>query len=122
MRILLILLTLVAAPAWAEWVKVEESNIANFYIDPATIRKDGNMRRVWMVRDLKERNKAGERSNRFLGEYDCKDERYRLLSHSAHTETMLGGNVLYSGDVTDNWSYIPPGSVIVTVLKIVCAK
>jgi len=42
MRVALIaLLMLATAPAWAEWVKVDETDEVVIYVDPATIRKDG---------------------------------------------------------------------------------
>ena len=39
-------LLLVTGSAWAEWVLVAEGNTANLYIDPSTIRKDGNLVKV----------------------------------------------------------------------------
>ena len=55
MRVVLVaLLMLATIPAWAEWLKVEENDIGTvFYLDPATIRKDGDLRRVWGLQDLK---------------------------------------------------------------------
>ena len=52
--VLCLLLSLVAAPAWAEWVQVSETDHAFYYIDPATIRKDGNLRKFWTIADLKQ--------------------------------------------------------------------
>ena len=87
MRIVLIAwLILVATPAWAEWVKVSESDGLTGYVDPATIRKNGNLRRVWEIQDLKARGtKFGELSRRVLNEYDCKEERMRTLSATFHS-------------------------------------
>ena len=120
--ILTLLLTLAAAPAWAEWVKVSETDEVTFYIDPATIRKDGNLRRVWEIQDLKKRDKGGVMSRRGLFEYDCKDERDRVLSFSAHSDPMAGGKVLFSLNEPDKWDYIPPRTVSQTRMQFVCAK
>ena len=64
MRIILCLLALLAAPARAEWVAVSESNDLVAYIEPATIRKNGNFRKVWQVQDLKQRDEHGAMSRR----------------------------------------------------------
>jgi hypothetical protein len=122
MRVLLCLLAFVSAPAWAEWVRVDGTNIANHYIDPTTIKKDGNLRRVWDLQDLKQRDEDGKMSIRTLVEYDCKEDRLRPLSFSTHSERMGGGNVLFTVDIDGKWAYIAPETVAATKLKVVCAK
>jgi hypothetical protein len=122
MRILLCLLALVAAPAWAEWVKVDETDEMTFYIDPAKIKKGGNLRRVWELQDLKQRDNDGEMSRRGLQEYDCEEERSRVLSMSTHSEAMTGGKVIMSGELNGKWKYIAPNTVSATVLSFVCAR
>lgn len=126
MRIILcFLLTLVAAPAWAEWVKVGVANDGRFtfYIDPDSIRKDGNLRKVWEIQDRRQRDKDGVMSWRARSEYDCKEEQTRILALSKHSEPMAGGETLWSrhGDAGE-WSDIPPGSIVESALKRVCAK
>ena len=123
MRIILcFLLALVAAPAWAEWVKVAATDTSTFYIDPASIRKDGNLRKVWQINDLNQRHKDGEMSRRVRMEFDCKQERSRSIAISTHSDPMAGGVTLSSGDGSGEWSAIPPDSISGTVLKRVCAK
>ena len=70
--VLAALLLLATIPAWAEWVRLGETDTAIHYLDPATIRKDSNLRRVWELQDLKVRLPDGELSRRTLFEYDCK--------------------------------------------------
>ena len=120
--ILCLLLALAAVPAWAEWVRADETDSAITYIDPATIRKDGNLRRVWEIQNLKQRHKHGEMSRRGLFEYDCKDERSRILSFSTHSDAMARGNTIVSLNEPDTWVYAPPGTPIQTIMRIVCAK
>jgi hypothetical protein len=124
-KLLLTLLTtlMLTGPAWAEWVKVTESDTIYRYIDPATIRKDGNLVRVWEITDLKTRHKDGELSRRSRMEYDCKQERAKYLSISEHSEAMASGTILNQPQIgLGQWFDIPPGSVVEAVLKIVCAK
>ena len=56
---LLGLLTMLAGSAWADWVRAAESNKTTLYFDPATIRKDGNIRTVLILRDIKQREPSG---------------------------------------------------------------
>jgi hypothetical protein len=60
---------LVTGAAWAEWLKVAENDSADYYIDPATIRKDGNLRKVWDMYNTKEPGKGGALSIRAKAEY-----------------------------------------------------
>lgn len=120
--VLCLLLTFAAAPAWAEWVEVSETDNSIYYIDPATIRKDGNLRRVWTIQDLKQRHKDGEMSRRGLYEYDCKEERFRILSISEHSDPMARGKTLFSDSEPGKWIHTPPETPSQTMLRIVCAK
>ena len=121
-KLFLVSLMMLAGSAWAEWVLYSETDTSTFYYDPATIRKDGNMRRVWELSDLRKRHKDGEISRRYRAEYDCKNERTRILSFSLHSEPMAGGEVLKNFGEDKEWREIPPGTVVNTILKIVCAK
>lgn len=120
--ILMILLAVVSIGAMAEWVKVSESDAAFFYIDLATIRRNGDFRRVWEMRDMKKIDKDGVMSVRALMEYDCNEERSRILSISEHSEPTLGGKVLLSSDDPSTWRYVAPGTVFESTLKVVCTK
>jgi len=95
MKILLLVCTLlVTGSAWAERVMYSTTATDTFYYDPATIRKDGNMRRVWWLADYKNREKEDDFSIRGRAEFDTKLERYKILGLSVHSEPMAGGTVL----------------------------
>ena len=118
-----LLLLLASAPAAAEWVKYATNDLGtNLYFDPATIRVDGNLRRVWGLQDLKQRDSKGAMSRRGLEEYDCKDGRMRILSFSFHSEPMARGMIIASEDSPSKWVYIPPGAVYEHLLKHLCRK
>ena len=56
-------------------------------------------------------------------EYDCKDERTRLLAFLWFSGQMGSGKVVYSNSVTSmTWDPISPGSVGETLWKIACGK
>lgn len=122
MRIVLIaLLVLATTSAWAEWIKLSEDDGAIHYIDPATIRRDGNLRRAWELQDRKSPAPGGVLSYRVLKESDCTEERDRVLSISGHSGPMATGKVLFSvSHASDSWTYQPPNSVGAALLKRVC--
>lgn len=120
--ILCFFLVLVAVPAWAEWVKVSENKDATFYIDPATIRKDGNLRRVREMQDLKTRDNDGEMSLQSLEEYDCKAKRNRTLAFATFSDPKGRGKMLYSTNSSDKWNSIPPSTPALVILNRVCAR
>lgn len=116
-------LLLVTSSAWAEWVALSTTKDTTNYIDPTTIRKDGNLRKVWEITDYKQRNKDGGMSTRQRAEYDCKSERRKVLSISGHTEPLAGGKELFNKqDVHDDWMDLPPNSAGEATLKRVCVQ
>ena len=121
-KLFLVSLMMLAGSAWAEWVMYEKSDSGTFYYDPASIRKDGHIRRVWTLQSYSTPGDKGTMSSRVRTEYDCKEERFTNLYLSNHSEPMAGGEVLISGSPDTKWNYIPPGSIAETLLKIVCAK
>jgi hypothetical protein len=121
-KLFLVCLMMLAGSAWAEWVIYTWNDEATFYYDPATIRKEGNMRRAWELTDLRKRGRSGEMSRRIRMEYDCKQERNRLLSISGLSEPMAGGKVLSTEGEEAQWDAIAPGTVAEIMLEIVCAK
>ena len=122
MRIALTLsLMLAAAPAWAEWVKVGRTDAAVHYVDPATVRKDGNLRRVWAMQDMVGASPEGVMSIRALQEYDCAQERFRYLSVATHSGPMARGEVLAAHELRDRWNIRRPGTNPFAIEKIVCA-
>ena len=123
MRVVLCLLfALVAGPAWAGWVKAGETNASVLYIDPASISKDGHLRKVLEIRDSKQRNEIGARSLRGLFESDCKEGKSRNLSVSAHSDSMAGGKILLSTSDPNSWNAVQPGTAVGSILKNVRAK
>jgi hypothetical protein len=112
-----------AASAFAEWTKVGEVDEGSTYIEYKTIRKDGNLRMIWQIQDLKQRHKDGEMSRRARYQYDCKNDRSRFLSMTAHSESM-GKGLLLAGPIkgSGQWYEIAPNTTTEEVLKIVCAE
>ena len=95
---------LVPAPACAEWVKIGTSRMAVHYVDPATVRKDGHLRRVWAMQDMVDADGNGVMSIRALQEYDCAQPRFRYLTMEAYSAPMGGGWIVVTHQMRDGWS------------------
>lgn len=122
MRVVLLLLLFAAAPAEAGLVKMvvtKDDDVV--YIDPATMRKIGNLRRVRVIQDLRKKGPAGEMSRRVFWEYDCAEARYRGLSMTSYAGPLGSGQVLGSVDTAGSWFDIVPDTIDAIILKTVCA-
>ena len=126
--ILMMLLAGVSSSAAAEWFQVDKSNTFTVYADAATIRRSGNMVKMWNLLDFKtaEKNLVTPSkpylSERTQQEYDCNDERYRLLYLSHHSENMGNGEVVFADSDPSNWSPVPPQSIVEILWKLACGK
>ncbi len=80
-----VLILFVTTTALADWVEIERNEGITYYLDLLTIKKDGNVRRVWHLQDLDVPDK-GVRSRQTYMEYDCKNTRYRMLDFSVHSD------------------------------------
>ena len=116
------MMTMLTGSAWAEWVKYDKIEKDTFYYDPATIRKEGNLRRVWQLMNLSQRDKNGVMSFRMRMEYDCMQERYRWLDVSKHSGPLGSGTILETFVESSNWTSIPFDTNTQIVLNLVCAK
>jgi hypothetical protein len=88
-------LLFVSGSAFAEWQFVIESSAENkFFIDPTTIRKDGNMRTAWEKVEKKNPDENGMRSYRLKFKIDCKKELFYVLAVTSFAEPNLMGKML----------------------------
>ena len=119
--IFMLLLMLAAAPAWAQWAKVDNAENAIHYIDSASIGKDGQMRKVWVTQYLTDKSPDGEMARRALLEYDCAGARFRILSISKYSAAMPDGKYRLSlGNASQAGHEIPANIPAATVQRIIC--
>ena len=125
-RLLLGLILLVTATvASAEWTVAERDDELILYVDKATIRRNGNLVRMWDMTDYKTLQKSAA-GNPFLSvktqrEYDCKEEKMRLLAFTQFNRQMGQGNVVYSnGNYKDEFEPIEPRSFGEALWKVAC--
>jgi len=120
---LVLFFMLISSPVWATWEEVVTGVSGDVaYIDPATIKKEGSIRRVWGLTDLANPTSEGVLSRRYLREIDCKNERTRILTISAHSKSMGDGVTLGINPEVQSWSYIAPETVMAFIQKRVCAN
>ena len=121
------LLFLRSGPAYAEWVSVAKSNQAGstVYVAPGTIRRKGDLVKMWHLFD----NKTAEtyRDNSVLSikgqnQYDCADERTRVLAYTFFSGNMGSGTVVYSNPDEGKWQPVAPDSTAKELWKIGCDK
>jgi hypothetical protein len=126
-RLLMGLMLLVTATAAsAEWTRVDSNDQLISYVDRATIRRNGNFVKMWNLMDYKTvRTLAGISylSSKTQQEYDCKEEKVRILAFTWFAGKMGNGKVVYwDSDTGGKWSPIEPGSINETLWKIACGK
>lgn len=122
-KLLLVCLMLLAGSAWADWGKYASADGADFFFDPNTVRKDERFSKVWTITNLPRRNADGVSSYRMRKEFDCPNERFRILFISLHSQKLAKGKILESSDEPDEtWSEIPPHSSVRILHSLVCTK
>jgi hypothetical protein len=121
-RIFIFALLFVSGSAFAEWRLIAESAKGDMvYIDPATVRKDGNMRTYWRKIEYKIRGKYGDISSRAKFEIDCKKEAIRMMSLASFSDPNLSGEVISKQDFpNDGFSAIAPETINNVFMQLVC--
>ena len=73
MRLITAILAMLLASGnlWAAWELVSESDGMGFFIDPSSIRKEGELRKVQTMTNLKQPDRYGALSLSITHEYDC---------------------------------------------------
>jgi hypothetical protein len=128
--LLIPLLVLSSGPVYAGWVLASGVDKAGMtvYVDPDSIRRKGNLVKIWSLWDYKTVQngvKGSYLSQQSQIEFDCAEERYRVLSVADYSRNMASGNLVYSSsfDLTEvRWNPVFPGSVSLSVWKFACGK
>ena len=125
--ILILLLVLSCGPVYAEWVEVSANKKAGViaYADPGTIRRTGDLVKMWSLFDLHTTQTAGGNSYssiKALQKYDCAEDRSRALAHTKFSGNMGHGTVVYSNTEEGTWAPVAPVSVGQELWKVACGK
>jgi hypothetical protein len=125
--LLFTLLALSSEPAYAEWMKIGDGDEAGrtVYVDPATIRRNSNLVKMWQFYDYKTVQTVG--GVRFLSakeqwEFDCAEERGRVLALKEFSGNMGSGTMVDTNSQVGKWIPVMPGSIGHTVWTVACSK
>lgn len=125
--VIVAMLAVVSGSAVAEWVEITRTDSETIYINPATVRKTGDVVKLWVLVDFR-KAKSFDESKAYLSEqmqteYDCKEERRRTLYFIQHSKNLGAGEVVYSGtSLNKDWNPVAPGSLGETAWKFACGK
>ena len=124
---LVLILAMIATAARAEWTAMGGTDEFTTYVDRATIRRSGNLVKMWELFDYNSvQTKFGLAysilSVMYQDEYDCKNEQIRRLAFVWHDGNMGSGKAVFSDSDTGKWSPIAPGSIALTLWKVACGK
>ena len=125
--LLITLLVLNSGPVYAEWVLTSGNDDAGLtvYIDPDTIRRNGNLAKMWQLHDYKTvQTVAGDSllSIKRYNEYDCTEERTRMLGYTWFSGNMGTGKVVYSTNDVQQWEPVISRSIDRSLWKVACSK
>ena len=105
---LLLSLMLVTFSASAKWLKVSQTDSFAIFADPSAVRANADLRRAWVILEMNQPQPNGERSRHVLFEWDCKNERERVLHLISHAGPMATGKVLLNGGNPMDWGNVSP--------------
>ena len=120
-NLVFIFILIVSTSSWAQWSPVAidvDGTIFNF--DYSTLRKDGDLRKIWTLSNFVEKESNGVVSSRVRMEYDCKNERQRYLSFKLFSEKNATGVVIESGDIPSSWKDIAPDTAAWKLMQTAC--
>ena len=125
--ILLLLLAFASGSAAAEWVWVGDTSDAGIYADPAGMRRSDNVVTLGALYDLKRAVLSKTNGNRYASqilrsEYDCKEEKWRMLSYSWHSASMGAGKMVEELTDSFKWEPVPPGSGVAALWQFACGR
>jgi len=125
--LLITLLVLSTGPVYAEWVLTSGDDEAGMtvYVDPDTIRRKGNLVKMWQLYDYKTvRTVAGDSFLSFQrqNEYDCTEERTRMLAYTWFSGNMGSGKVVYRTADEQKWEPVIPRSIDRSLWRVACSK
>jgi len=128
---LIAFLVLSNVPAYAEWVAVEKDyllpGLQTVYVDPDSIRREGNLVTLWQVIDFKWMQGSARGPTRFLStkthkQFDCAEQRLRLLAFTEFSHRMATGVRADAYVDTGNWLPVEPESINRALWEVACGK
>jgi surface-adhesin protein E len=128
--LLIPLLVLSSGPAYAEWIAVEKNNqlagIMTVYVDPDTIHRKGDLVTMWQLNDFKTmqggRSPSRFSSTKIQKQFDCTEERLRLLALTDFWGNMGTGEPAGAYVDRGHWVPVEPDSINQALWEVACNK
>ena len=131
-RIVLVLLILFCSVglAQAEWKKLIDSPTfggLNVYFEPTSVRidKGSGLVKMWILYDYKTGQEGFQvryLSMKIQRQYDCKQERSRMLAQSLFGNNMAKGDVIFTESTAGTWIPVGPGTIGQSLLGLACSN
>ena len=109
--------------ASAQWTPVMVDEMVITYIDRDTVRGKGGVVRMWWLMDyqlVQITNEQGYFSRLHHSEFDCKNQRLRMLSVALLSDRMGHGQVVFEDPVPRKWEAVRDGSFLDALFDIAC--
>lgn len=124
---LMMFLLLSSGPVYAEWVAIGGNDQIGMttYVDPATIRRKGDLVRMWQLNDFKTVQTVENHSffsTKKQREFSCAEERTRILAATQFSGNMGNGTVVSVNSNEQKWEPVVPESIGQTVWEFACGR
>lgn len=117
------LLSMFSINASADWKAIAISSVnTKVYYDPSALKQYGDNKKLWILIDLPSIQSNNAKSQKEYIEYDCNDERMKILQINYFSE-LKGEGVSVETD-TDEWAwrYIMPNTIDLMILNRICKQ
>ena len=115
-----------AAADLTKWVVVDGRETYVIYADVATVRRSGNIARMWDMSDSKTGKVLGgvkqSQSFKMEREYDCEKQQLRMLYVSWYSGNMGEGNIIGSDSNAAIWQPVLQGTIGERLWKVACGE
>lgn len=106
-------------PTFAEWTEISRGALPAFYYEPESVRRNGVLARIWTVAETPSHEKVSK-SMKTYWEFNCDEEKTRVLAIVYYAEPMGVGAVTKSFDEDKQWRFIPPKTAGSRLMELAC--
>ncbi len=107
------------SPPETTWKAYGESEASFYFYDTASVRVEGELRRVWRLFDFRAPADNGVRSGMALVEIHCANQTYRYL-RTLYFDGTRGHGKYLGGSSEPQFDHIAPGSMIARLARTLC--
>jgi hypothetical protein len=125
---LMTFMMLSSGPVYADWeeIAVTEDGLTT-YADPATIRRKGDLVKMWVLSDYNLAQRAEGPSFIYLSsrsqqQFDCVEERSRWLAAAYFSGNMEKSEIVFRKDSEGRWKPVHPRSAAQALWAFACDK